>query len=123
VSAFEALVSLLEVLSVDECSALVMPVLRRHMQPFDLDGDMQRTLSRLLGNIVTRVRALALAFCPVQPARWQHLKLAAKVLHMLSRVRAALLGSLLSCFKMQRKPSRPLGGVVTRLRPRVRATP
>jgi len=55
-AAFGALVSLLDMVPPDVRRAKVMPVLRDHMQPFELDIAMQRCIARNFGIMLTVVK-------------------------------------------------------------------
>ena len=59
VSAMDSLVEVIDFLPSCVHVEMVLPVLRRHMQPLDLEPEMQRCIARLFGPIlvkVTRVR-------------------------------------------------------------------
>lgn len=55
-AAFGALVALLDMVPPDVRRAKVMPVLREHMQPFELDAAMQRCIARNFGTMVTVIK-------------------------------------------------------------------
>lgn len=50
--------SLLDLIPAEARRARVMPVLREHMQPFDLDPVMQRCMATLFGALVASVRGM-----------------------------------------------------------------
>lgn len=56
VEAFEVLVSMAEMLPSDVCKAFVLPVLRRHMQPFESDTTMQHSVAAAFGRIVKAIK-------------------------------------------------------------------
>lgn len=51
-SALGALMSLLDMVPVDVRKARVLPILRQHMQPFDMDIAVQRTIARAFGQML-----------------------------------------------------------------------
>lgn len=56
VCAFTSLVSVIDVLPSDAKKTVAMPVLRRHMQPLELDMVMQKCIAKLFGQILFAVK-------------------------------------------------------------------
>lgn len=58
-AAFTSLIALLDVVAPDVRKARVLPVLRAHMQPYDLDPIMQRCVARNFGQMMAVVSVMA----------------------------------------------------------------
>lgn len=77
VASLTTLTSLLDLLPPEVRKGQVMPILRNHMQPLELDGAMQRCLARVFGQLVTVVSGTgggAGRGTGGRMRRWAHLK-------------------------------------------------
>ncbi|GAX76223.1 hypothetical protein CEUSTIGMA_g3667.t1 [Chlamydomonas eustigma] len=73
-AAFRALTLLLEKVNPDARKTKVLPVLRDHMHPFDLDTDMQSCIGSLFGTILMAVKnEMQIEDCPLFYGCFRHL--------------------------------------------------